>query len=594
MERKRRWGFTYVESARVTSLVTSVSMTAYQAVKKGKEANCLNNLRQVYIALNICAMDYGALPEARFFPSSASDPRGIHNVLKKYVSNPAIFYCPSIPEELNKSGTNYLWNDLVNRNDLSSLPQGTWIMTEATAVRSDIPPPHTGGYGTLAPDGSATIRRRPPIPEVRSTPAAPAAPETPAAPAAPPAPGTPAAPETPVAPAAPGTPAGPATPGAGLRFRFDAFGPSLEAGAQQVKISVVDESGAPYPLDAPVWVLDLAESLRPETILIQKGTWQGPINFTRPAAENRLVLLGEKNSGASPVFSVTAGPAEKVRLTPAGPARAGEPVKLEIQVTDRFGNPAAFTGKASLASDDPEAKLPAELSLSGPAGPELTFFKAGKRKLRVKISGAAAGELEGETEVAVRPGPLDRFRIDPIRSPQVAGQPFTVFIRSEDRWGNRVPGLELNDPSHTLKPVRESIIAFSRVEEVTITRAGREAAVEVADGLGHTGRSNAFEVLPARPEIIRLEGLPAVLFRGREYRVSASLGDAFGNRIEAAPEKLEITSVTPGFKSVPVPGKTEFLLTFDTVGRQVLTVNERDGQLKLELELFVLEKPESP
>lgn len=154
-------GFALLEVAVVAAFVSSVSFTAYQVMRKADEAACQNNLKQIYLALVDFQMNNGSLPNAVFFPSSPDDRKGINNLLKDNLSgNRAVFFCPAIPSELNKRGTNYLWNDTVNGKNLDGIPGSTWLMTEVTAVSPDAPAPHTRGYQTLYADGTISVGPR--------------------------------------------------------------------------------------------------------------------------------------------------------------------------------------------------------------------------------------------------------------------------------------------------------------------------------------------------------------------------------------------------------------------------------------------------
>lgn len=147
-------GFTLVEITVVTGIVTSISLGVYTAaMQRGKTVDCLNNLKQIYQALVMFEQDNDSLPNAKFFPSSIDDPKGIHNILKSYNIKGKVLFCPSLPDEINKYGTNYIWNDNANGKRIENLPSGMWLLTEMTAVSKKIPPPHTGKYGVVFADG---------------------------------------------------------------------------------------------------------------------------------------------------------------------------------------------------------------------------------------------------------------------------------------------------------------------------------------------------------------------------------------------------------------------------------------------------------
>jgi len=168
---KRIWwksGFALLEIMVVATFVSSVPFTGYQVIRKADEAACQNKLKQIYLAL---VMNNGSLPNAVFFPSSSNDRKGINNLLKDNLGgNKAVFFCPAIPPELNKCGTNYLWNDTVSGKNLDGIPGSTWLMTEITAISPDAPTPHIRGYQTLYADGTISVGPRINFPVVAPSP----------------------------------------------------------------------------------------------------------------------------------------------------------------------------------------------------------------------------------------------------------------------------------------------------------------------------------------------------------------------------------------------------------------------------------------
>lgn len=164
MNKKFFSGFTLIELTLVASMVSALSVGTYLGVQKGKESQCLNNLNNIYKAIAMFEMDNGALPGAKFFPSSVSDTRGIHYMLAQYGAR-GVMFCPSLPEQLNNYGTNYIWNDELSGKNESSAPAGTWLMTEMTAVSKNIGSPHMGGFAVLFVGGSARISPRVEFPE---------------------------------------------------------------------------------------------------------------------------------------------------------------------------------------------------------------------------------------------------------------------------------------------------------------------------------------------------------------------------------------------------------------------------------------------
>ncbi|MCK4244809.1 MAG: type II secretion system protein [Candidatus Omnitrophica bacterium] len=162
---KTKAGFTLVELMTVTTIVTSLPLGAYKAVRRAKQVFCRNNLNQIRQALTIFMIENNdRLPSACFYPEDSSDPKSIANILYPYLRTRKVFICPSLPGQLRKKGITYIWNDQFNNQNPDHIPNRDkkWLMMEMTAVSEKIPPPHSKGYNILYLDGHIETKPRPP------------------------------------------------------------------------------------------------------------------------------------------------------------------------------------------------------------------------------------------------------------------------------------------------------------------------------------------------------------------------------------------------------------------------------------------------
>lgn len=153
------YGYTMIEVMMVASLVGVIPISVYlEAQKSAKSADCISNLRNIYIATQMYEMDFESLPNAKFYPKSPKDdPQSILNVLGNYIDDKRVFICPSMPSELISKSLTYIWNDSYNNRLMDSIPNKSfsWLLTDMTAVDAKIPPPHQGAYNVVFVDGHA-------------------------------------------------------------------------------------------------------------------------------------------------------------------------------------------------------------------------------------------------------------------------------------------------------------------------------------------------------------------------------------------------------------------------------------------------------
>ncbi|MFA5645999.1 MAG: hypothetical protein WDA18_06560 [Candidatus Ratteibacteria bacterium] len=511
-------GFTAVELLTVAAAISAMSAGGYAVVKKGHDMRCLNNLKQIGLAVELFVADHGTLPKAKFFATEKNDPQAITSLLKPYITASELFYCPALAREFQKYPTNYLWNDTVNGKNPDTLRAGTWLMTEATSLNKELDSPHTGGFGTLFVDGSAKITRAVPFPKLsvqKETPLDLAPSKLVPVPVEQPAPFIEKSSPTLLF----------------QSYQIPKIPSSVEAGAKATfSFYAFGEENRLFESNALLSIFDLTGTVSPKEVALVKGVWEGELTFTSTHPENTLFLSDEEGRWAtSKSFSVISGPPVEIYLSSPSYIQAGSTVNFLFELQDSFGNPVTKSKNISLfPSIGDEAEFPPTLvEKDGKFSLPVLFHKSGETVLSIRDSNS----LKKEFTVRVSPGPIDRFEISGLPDSLTAGLPYQITVQALDKYGNRAKGFSPVDRS-SVSYTREDTSSGMWLETVSFTKSAQDLFFTIEDGMGHSGTAGPFNILPGPVSRILLDQSSYFLLQGQELTMPFFLEDAFGNPVE--------------------------------------------------------------
>ncbi len=174
---RRKWqravvAFTLIEVTIVAGIIGGSQGSYAGALKRAKREACAHNLRQVYQGLLMAELTEGRLPQISFYSKdSRKDPHSLLRTLGP--SFAPVLVCPTMPEDIKKSGCTYVFNDTLSGKSFAAVrnPSRTWMLMGMTAVTRDTKDPkklagkqpHTGGVNVLYADGHVEWTKTPPV-----------------------------------------------------------------------------------------------------------------------------------------------------------------------------------------------------------------------------------------------------------------------------------------------------------------------------------------------------------------------------------------------------------------------------------------------
>ncbi len=118
-------GFTLLELLVAIAIIALLSAILQPVVSKARHrarsVACLSNLRQIGLALQVYAQDYGyRYPILDGLPVANPSLPQLHEVLHPYLDNARVFRCLGESEFFRTDGSSYVWNTELNGVDVDS------------------------------------------------------------------------------------------------------------------------------------------------------------------------------------------------------------------------------------------------------------------------------------------------------------------------------------------------------------------------------------------------------------------------------------------------------------------------------------------
>ncbi len=125
--RDRARGFTLTELLVALLIIVALAGLSFplvrSAVRSARRASCINNLRQIAVALETYTQEHGQrMPDLSAGREKKGEYMDVLEVeLAPYLQNPEVFHCPADDGEFEKTGSSYGWNPVVSGRRLGRL-----------------------------------------------------------------------------------------------------------------------------------------------------------------------------------------------------------------------------------------------------------------------------------------------------------------------------------------------------------------------------------------------------------------------------------------------------------------------------------------
>ncbi|HEX4753630.1 MAG TPA: YCF48-related protein [Solirubrobacterales bacterium] len=273
------------------------------------------------------------------------------------------------------------------------------------------------------------------------------------------------------------------------------------------------------------------------------------------------------------------GPAASLEVTASSSTgTAGSPLSFEVTARDSIGHVATgYTGTLHFTSNDPDAVLPADSTLTAGVG----NFQATPETAQALQITATDGSLSGTSGViSVAAGPATELELTGFPVGASAGSPFGFHVTALDQFGNVATSytgtlhFTSTDPSATL-PADSTLTAGEGVFPATMRTAGSQT-ISVGDGV-LSATSPTIPVAPGPTTEVAVSAPPTAT-AGTPFDFEVDSFDAFGNPTPGYTGTLHFTSTDPGATlpadSTLAGGNGQFQATLGSGGVQTISATD--------------------
>jgi len=164
INRNSRSGLIWLPWVIILAVIAGLFLVYTYIEKENRNAkSCRENLKQIYLALELFELDRGYLPTLDFYPSEPhTDASSLRVALANYGVETKHCLCPSSPDIVIQQGLSYVWNTKMNKRVLSEVDEPHWLLMDIQSVHEDVTGPHFRNVHVLYSDGS--IQRSDEIP----------------------------------------------------------------------------------------------------------------------------------------------------------------------------------------------------------------------------------------------------------------------------------------------------------------------------------------------------------------------------------------------------------------------------------------------
>ncbi|MCI0494058.1 hypothetical protein L0Z72_03555, partial [candidate division KSB1 bacterium] len=317
------------------------------------------------------------------------------------------------------------------------------------------------------------------------------------------------------------------------------------------------------------------------------------VTFTKSYSNNQVTVTYDNKSGNSALFNVLPSTLDHFTFdTIFSPKTAGTPFNIKITAQDQYNNTVTtFTNAVSLADQSGSLNMTSGNFTAGILNSQSVNITKSKEDNFITANHSGSGKSGTSNLFNVNPGNLSKFYINPISSPQTAGEWFSISVIAQDQYDNTVSSfsntVDITDGSSSITPNQSSNFSGGKwTGSVKISVKHTNDVVNVKrTGGSEQGNSNSFNVVTGSLDHFTISTIASPKTAGVLFPITITAKDKENNTVESFNGQVSISDLTgtivpstSGTFSNGVRNESSITITGTKQNNQIIITHSSSGK----------------
>lgn len=288
------------------------------------------------------------------------------------------------------------------------------------------------------------------------------------------------------------------------------------------------------------------------TSAFSNGVRNENVTFTKSFSNNQITVSYNNKGGNSALFQVLPGNLDRFSFDNiSSPKTAGTPFTIKITALDPYSNTVtSFVSAVALTDQSGSLNITSGNFTAGILNSQSINITKSKNDNFITAIHSGTGKSGNSNLFNLNPGNLSKFSINPISSPQTAGEWFSLAVIAQDQYDNTVTSfsntVDISDASSTITPNQSNNFSGGKwTGSVKISSKYTNDVITVKrTGGSEQANSNSFNVVTGSLDHFTISIIASPKTAGVSFPIAITAKDKENNTVESFNGQVSISDLS--------------------------------------------------